>query len=605
MESSSFRSVLLRSSSASFCAALAVVAAALALATPGFAQVSFQPSNHSSPNIPTDVFVADLNGDGRPDLVTTQAGSNMVSVFLNNNGTIPAAPSGTFLTGSVSAVHAVVADFNEDGIQDIATANCGDSPDPPQVPVPPNVSILFGTGGGNAYQPHVDYPLPGCPDSIGYLTVAHTSIRSLVVSYGQSTITLLRNDSFGTFSEHTITGPAGSILTGVSAADYNGDGLDDVAAAMQIPGAAQTQVVIFYEQPDGSFGPATTIFSSNSQLLAANTVGFNASGRPDLLVPFAPAAGVNQPAGVIALTNNGGGSFSALQLSVEHTYSPGAKAAEGDFQGTGLHSIVLPVTGGTTNNGIFSAFAIFIQVSKGGFLGPFYFMGEMNGAARAAAVADFDGDKRLDLAIADQELSNLEIFTNTTTAATCPLFSGSGGVHVCTPTPGATVPSPVAVASSGSGGTLPIVAVKSYIDGVQVAASDTNTLNFSIVEPAGAHQLAVNAWDVNDKVYQTIVNFTVGSAAGCGVPSSAGVHICSPAPGSTVHSPVAISAAANGGTTKISAMKAYIDGKLVASSSSATISGSAAAAVGKHTLTVNAWNTAGKLFQSVATFTVN
>jgi hypothetical protein len=67
---------------------------------------------------------------------------------------------------------------------------------------------------------------------------------------------------------------------------------------------------------------------------------------------------------------------------------------------------------------------------------------------------------------------------------------------------------------------------------------------------------------------------------------------------------VAISAAANGGANKISAMKAYIDGKQVASSTSGTLSGSAAEAAGTHKLTVNAWNTAGKLFQSSVTFTV-
>jgi hypothetical protein len=106
-------------------------------------------------------------------------------------------------------------------------------------------------------------------------------------------------------------------------------------------------------------------------------------------------------------------------------------------------------------------------------------------------------------------------------------------------------------------------------------------------------------------VYQTIVNFTVGSTAACSAPTTAGVHICKPAAGSTVSTPVAISAAANGGTAKISAMKAYIDNKLVAASSSGTLSGSAAEPVGTHHIVVNAWNTAGKLFQSSATFTVH
>jgi hypothetical protein len=129
-------------------------------------------------------------------------------------------------------------------------------------------------------------------------------------------------------------------------------------------------------------------------------------------------------------------------------------------------------------------------------------------------------------------------------------------------------------------------------------------MNSSVAEAAGNHQLAVNAWDVNGVVYQTIVNFTVGSTATCSKPTSAGVHICAPAAGSTVSSPVAISAAANGGSASISAMKAYIDGHLVASSTSGTLTGSAAEATGSHQLVVNAWNTAGTLFQSTANFSV-
>ncbi len=579
------------------CAALALIAIALMLlATPTFAQVSFNPSVHSSPNIAQDIFQADLNNDSKPDLITTQAGSNMVSVFLNNNGTFPAGPSGTFLTGGVGVSSVVTGDFDEDGLQDIASANCGNSPDPPQTPVPSSVSILFNAGGGT-FKPHQDYPLPACPDSIGRITASPESLFSLIVSYGQSNITLLMNNGIGQFTERTISGPAGSQIRGVSAADYNGDGLDDIAAIIN-----GNSVVIFYQNPDGSFQSPTTIFSKNATLMAANTVGFNASGRPDLLVPFSNAPG--EPPGVIALTNNGGGNFSALSLHVDAIYGDMShKAAEGDLQGTGLHSIILPVAY-STQTSLFSAFAVFTQPSKGVWNGPIYLAGDNGGTATSAVVADFNGDGRPDIAASGGEDNHLFVFMNTTSAGDCPFFAGTG-VHVCSPASGSTVPSPVAINSAASGGSFPIVAMKAYIDGTQVSATQTNTMRSSVSKAAGNHQLAVNAWDSNDKVYQTIVNFTVGGTAACSVPTSAGIHICAPAQGATVSSPVAVSAAANGGTAKISAMKAYIDGKQVAASTSGTISGSAAEAVGTHNLTVNAWNTVGKLFQSVITFTVH
>lgn len=200
--------------------------------------------------------------------------------------------------------------------------------------------------------------------------------------------------------------------------------------------------------------------------------------------------------------------------------------------------------------------------------------------------------------------THLLIFQNTTSAGDCAFFLGSTTVHICSPVAGSSGNSPVAINAAATGGPFPIVAMKAYIDGTQVAATDTNTMRASVSKTTGNHQLAVNAWDSNDKVYQTIVNFTVGGT-GCSVPGTAGIHICAPTQGATVTSPVSISAAANGGTAKISAMKAYIDGKQVAASTSGTLSGSAAEAVGTHNLTVNAWNTAGKLFQSVVTFTVH
>jgi hypothetical protein len=581
----------------SFCAALALMMAALVFATPGFAQVSFQPSVHNSPNIPTDIFQVKLSQVGKPDLITTQAGSNMVSVFLNDgNGNFPASPSATYLTGGVGTMSVVSADFDEDGSPDIATANCGNTPDPPQTPVPSSVSILFNNG-DKTFKPHVDYPLPACPDSIGYLSaVSGNSLLSLIVSYGGSTMTLLANDHFGTFSERTISGPAGSQITGVSAADYRGtnSGLDDIAAIMN-----GNSVVIFYAQPDGTYSAPVTIFSMAASLLGANTVGFNATGRPDLMVPFVS----DTESGVILLANNGGGSFTESKLNVDPRYTDvGHKAAEGDLQGTGLHSVVLPLA--YSNGQLFTAFAVFTQQSKGAWNGPIYLAGDSGGSAAAAVVADFNGDNKQDIATAGGEDSHMFVFRNSTSASDCAFFVNAA-VHVCSPTSGASVPSPVGASISANGTPFPIVAIKAYFNGTQVASSETNTLNFSIAEPPGSYQLAANAWDSNDKVYQTIVNFTVPSTASCSAPTSAGIHICAPTQGSTVSSPVAISAAANGGTATISAMKAYIDSNLVASSTSGTLTGSATEAVGTHNLTVNAWNTAGKLFQSTATFTVH
>lgn len=70
---------------------------------------------------PVSVAVGDFDGDGIPDLVTANAGSDNVSVLLGNgNGSFQAAQNFAAGDGPVSTA---VGDFNGDGIRDLVTAN--------------------------------------------------------------------------------------------------------------------------------------------------------------------------------------------------------------------------------------------------------------------------------------------------------------------------------------------------------------------------------------------------------------------------------------------------------------------------------------------------
>jgi hypothetical protein len=72
-------------------------------------------------SIPETVAVADFNGDGKPDLVTANAGSNTISVLLGKgNGLFAKALN--FPAGK-DPLCATVADLNGDGVPDLAIAN--------------------------------------------------------------------------------------------------------------------------------------------------------------------------------------------------------------------------------------------------------------------------------------------------------------------------------------------------------------------------------------------------------------------------------------------------------------------------------------------------
>jgi hypothetical protein len=95
---------------------------------------------------PTRILVTDLSGDGRPDLAVVYqsgaAGGDPVSVLLNNgDGTF--APKVDYAAGSASVVAA--ADLNGDGRPDLIVP-----------PTSNTSSVLFGKGGG-AFAAKVDY----------------------------------------------------------------------------------------------------------------------------------------------------------------------------------------------------------------------------------------------------------------------------------------------------------------------------------------------------------------------------------------------------------------------------------------------------------------
>jgi hypothetical protein len=89
--------------------------------------------NYGADSYPISVAAADLNGDGKPDLAVANRNSDHVSVLLNQgNGTFAAAVS---YAAGTSPSSVAAADLNGDGKPDLAVANYNSD----------NVSILLTT----------------------------------------------------------------------------------------------------------------------------------------------------------------------------------------------------------------------------------------------------------------------------------------------------------------------------------------------------------------------------------------------------------------------------------------------------------------------------
>ncbi|HKW33302.1 MAG TPA: FG-GAP-like repeat-containing protein [Candidatus Acidoferrum sp.] len=81
----------------------------------------------SSGNGPVAIAAGDLNGDSKPDLAVVNQTDNTVSVLLNNgDATFAASASSPLQTGAGTSPNGVaIADFNQDGLADIAVTNSG------------------------------------------------------------------------------------------------------------------------------------------------------------------------------------------------------------------------------------------------------------------------------------------------------------------------------------------------------------------------------------------------------------------------------------------------------------------------------------------------
>jgi hypothetical protein len=222
-------------------------------------------------------------------------------------------------------------------------------------------------------------------------------------------------------------------------------------------------------------------------------------------------------------------------------------------------------------------------------------------------------DTKADLVYGNTPSNSTTFFTllNTTTGnfPTCAAPNTAVGIAQCSPTASSTVTSPVNF-SVGAAASQPIRKIDVWVDRKkqfeQFAGaffSNYAFLNASLPLAAGSHRVSVIAygWD-NSQVSKT-TTITVKATSSCSAPTSAGVHICSPTSGSSVSSPVLVTATSKV-TGTIASTQLWVDGVKKVSSAASTLTTSITLAAGSHRFAVIATNTAGQKWESTVTATV-
>lgn len=243
-------------------------------------------TNYSAGVGPYCVTVADVNGDGGPDLVATNWNSSTVSVLLGRgDGTFGS--SSNFGTGDTPKVVAV-GDFDGDHKLDLAVANVGTN----------TISVLRGRGDGT-FAARVDCVVGRAPSSVASVDLNQDGRLDLVVArVVADSVSVLLGNGDGSFGVPRVF-KTGSNPWQMTIDDVNADRLPDVVTAN-----SDGTVSVLLGRGDGLLEESHDYGVGNEAMSVA--VGdIDGDGRVDLL-----AACNGRPPGIVAvLLGNADGSF--------------------------------------------------------------------------------------------------------------------------------------------------------------------------------------------------------------------------------------------------------------------------------------------------------
>ena len=341
---------------------------------------------------PQSVAIGDVNGDGKPDLVIVNFGSNTVSVLLGNgNGTFKAQ-----LTFSVGAQPESVAlgDLNGDGKLDIVVANNTYN----------TVSVLLGNGNGT-FQAQRTLAVSANPQSVAVGDVNGDGKPDIIVGNADSnTVGVLVGNGNGTFQAQQ-TFAVGNDPTAVALGDVNGDGKPDIVVANE----GSNTLSVLLGNGNGTFQTQQTLAAgSDPDSLALGDL--NGDGKPDI------AIGNLFGNTVSVWLGNGNGSFHGLQTF--NAPSGLTSVVLGDLNGDGKPDLV--ETSEYTNT---------ISVLFGDGTGKFsamqtFAVGNHN---NSVALGDVNGDGGLDVVVTNGDDATVSVLLNSDGA------NFTGQLYVITP----------------------------------------------------------------------------------------------------------------------------------------------------------------------------
>jgi hypothetical protein len=377
------------------CCLLAVLISVFSLVQAGHAQFVTQPNHFgfSSPRFPLKLPAQ----PGRATRLNAAASGNAISDVSQPNFE----PAASYDSGGYETQAAALADVNADGKPDLVVVNsCSSLSDCVE---DGSVAVMFGNGDGT-FQPAVTYGAGGH----GAWAVAAADVNGdgrpdLVVATGSSSVAVLLNDGDGTFQPAVIYGSGGFGVNSVAVADVNGDGKPDLLTANEClrevdNGCSGNGTVgVLLGNGNGTFKSAVTYDAGALDSGAIAVADVNGDGKPDLV------------AANLSFSNNAGGCVSVLLNKGKGKFEPAVVYASGGFEA--LAVVVKDVNSdGKPDIVVANQFASdnfdigTVGVLLGNANGTFHEVVAYDSGgydARGVDVADLNGDGKPDLVVAN------------------------------------------------------------------------------------------------------------------------------------------------------------------------------------------------------------
>jgi hypothetical protein len=333
---------------------------------------------------PVSVMIADVNKDGKPDLIVANGGSGNLSVYLGDGkGGFTQAKGSPFPAGP-NASDVALGDFNGDGNLDVAIANHGVK----------LVTVLLGDGkGGFSFAPGSPFSVPSNPHPHGIAAADINGDKKLdlaIDSWAENKVLVMFGNGDGTFQTAGVKFDVGKRpYERLRTADLNEDGSADIITS----NFDDSSVSVLFGDGKGNFSRKD--FPVPADPFGIATGDFNGDHHLDIAIVHYSGQGTDPSKdGLSILFGDGKGNFTLAKGSPFPTGHYPPTVVAGDLNGDGLADIAVPNTMDNTvtiylcgRDGIKQA-------------GPPLRVGH---GPQRVAIGDLNGDGKADLVVANEE----------------------------------------------------------------------------------------------------------------------------------------------------------------------------------------------------------